>query len=320
MPLWVMFAAHPLVCLGLSLIFTVIAMLSSGKSRWSSHARLVAAAIALVAGMAECAKDQTQSAPATAEEASRSPAATPSESPRSAPAPANSGSGKHHKKKPAPPEETALSKAADAFDTGTIAYHPPSQMVQGSTQRFELLISRTPDAGLAGKLENSQNAVVDSIRTSAVMGASLDGPKEDFSIVPLGGDVVREQAVSGPEPARWEWDVTALTPGDHDLDLTVYIKVRNPSNDTVAASNLVVRHSEIHVAVRPKTMADRVDAIESFVATNWDKLWTLILLPVGAWYLHRRRKRRRKAASSPTGNTQEKSRGENGKGNAASGP
>jgi hypothetical protein len=191
------------------------------------------------------------------------------------------------------PEDSALSTAAATFDRGTIAYHPPSHMLQGSTERFELLISRTLDAGLAGKLENPKDAIVDNIRTSAVMGATLDGSKKDFSIVALGGDTTREQAIGGPEPARWEWDVTALSAGDHDLDLTVYIKVRNPSTDTVVATNLVVRHSVIHVAVRPKTTADWISRLGSFVAANWDKLWTLILLPLGAWYLHRRHKRQR---------------------------
>jgi hypothetical protein len=217
------------------------------------------------------------------------------------------------------PEKAALAKTVGAFDTGTIAYHPPSQMVQGSTQRFELLISRTPDTGLAGKLENSNDAVVDQISTSAVMGATLATSTQDFSIVALGGNAAQEQAVSGPQPAHWEWDVTALTPGDHDLDLTVYIKVHNASTDTAVATNLVVRHSAIHVAVRPQTMADRLNAFWGFLGANWDKLWTLILIPLGGWYLHRRRKKRGKPVPDASSNAAEGSKEGNGKHNAAAG-
>ena len=320
MSLWEIAAAPPFAYFGfgLRLLFSAQARLHSRKSRWLSRGQLIALAVVLAAGLAACSKQAAPSKEGQATSASQSP--TPVEAPAPSPAPppplkSSGGGGKQHKKKPAPggdgsgvaeapaPEDSALSAAKNSFDTGTIAYHPPSQMVQGSTQRFELLISRAPDAALASKLENPKDAAVASIQTSAVMGATLDGPKEDFSIVALGGDATREQALGGPEPARWEWDVTALTPGDHDLDLTVYIKVRNPSTDSVVATNLVVRHSEIHVAVRPKTMADRISALASFTAANWDKLWTLILLPIGAWYW-RRRQQQRKAVSGPPDGTQ----------------
>lgn len=204
------------------------------------------------------------------------------------------------------PKQSVLTAAVGAFDKGTIAYHPPTQMVQNSTDRFELLVSRKPDAGLAGKLENAEHAVIDTILTSTIMGATLDGPKEDFYIAALGGNAAQEQSLSGTEPAHWEWNVTALTAGDHDLDLTVYIKVRDPGTDTAVSSNVIVRHSAVHVTVRPEKTASVASNIGGFIARNWDKLWTLILLPIAGWCLRRWRKRRIKDKGTPVAEEQKR--------------
>ena len=307
MSFWPIVVILGILALGLYLLVSGIAQWRRGKSRWLSGVRSAAGAVATVIGLLALLFPFSRQS--SSNEAARGPVSgaplSQSATPEAQPGASAAGDAKHKKTASARAEESALSTAKQAFDTGSIAYHPPSNMVQGSTQRFELLISRTPDAALAAKLESRDNAVIDAITTGAVMGATLDGPASDFAIVLLGGSAAQDQALGASSPARWEWDVTALTPGDHDLDLTVYIKVRNPETDTVVSSNLVVRHSVVHVAVRQKTFPDYLGAVGHFTAANWDKLWTLILVPVVGWYLHRRHKRNKTVAERETQATAE---------------
>jgi len=77
--------------------------------------------------------------------------------------------------------------------------------------------------------------------------------------------------------------VTALKEGEQNLHLRVYARIKLPQQRHDLYYNLVVKDERVKDKVAPKSVADYLNPAGSFIMKNWDKLLTIIFLPLIAW-------------------------------------
>jgi hypothetical protein len=148
---------------------------------------------------------------------------------------------------------------------GLLAFNPPSEMIQGRSERVEVGVARTPELreALTTGLRGRGVPEVVGVDTSPFMGVELRGSAfEIASFSPA------EQLVA--PMARWEFDVTPVRAGRQTLTLCVTLRVDSP----------VTPGGRIAVPVLEKKIRIRVDVnygMRRFVTNNWQWLIATIL-------------------------------------------
>jgi hypothetical protein len=187
---------------------------------------------------------------------------------------------------PTPPNiDTILSDVIGKLDPGMMVYNPPENMKQFSAQRIELRIlhlgsgnvtpgaaTQTAAAGtLTSDLAGSGTPIVESLNVGTVMKARLSG--DGFEIMPLHEE---EQIVAGDTYTEWAWNVKALKPGEHELNLTITVKV--------IVDGFGEKARDIPVITRQvKVQVDPVGVTKGFISEHWEWVWTALLVPLAGW-------------------------------------
>ena len=189
---------------------------------------------------------------------------------------------------PAPINFNAVDQALSQLRVGQIAYNAPLAMFKGESHPISVVLSPAATADqLAQQLHNllgaQENVQTASIQISPLMQATLSG--QGFDINPSGPQT---QAVSGTQPTEWDWTVSATETGSLDLllDLEAILEL---GNGTSTPRRLKTFTKVIRVRVRT------LDAMEGFVAGNWQWLWSALLVPLAGYLWHRRRQARRRS-------------------------
>lgn len=183
-----------------------------------------------------------------------------------------------------PPEvgmlEAAKAQAEEGLKKAEVAFNKPKSMRLGDTVPVQLRLSRSSAADALKKGITGPGSVeVAEILVSRLVVARLAGAGFDVK-AGVGSD--RPQAVKADGVNYWEWDVTALAPGKHELHLTVSSIVR--VEGTEAEDQILSLDEPIDIEV---TWSQRVSG---FLGSNWQWLWTVVVIPAGGYLITKRRK------------------------------
>ena len=207
-------------------------------------------------------------------------AATPTESPTSAPAATAIVN--------TPSVEDQLAQIDDILRqsiSASIAYNKPQSMRLGDTTTIELLLnpSLSPEALSTQVIESGQVTSASVQITPRMKATLLSDDAQAFSIQPEQDNP--EQLVSGTETTRWAWLVTAHKGGTQKLTLILYRFIQYQGQDYWREIELY--QADIDVKV---TVAQRLGSLD------WEWivgiLATALLIPAFWRWLDQRKKRK----------------------------
>jgi len=171
-----------------------------------------------------------------------------------------------------------VDRALGQLKQARIAFNAPEMMKLGDTATVQLLLNmrKTIDE-LSEQItaEGAKKGV--EIQVSSRMEASLKGG-DAFEITALAPD---EQPISATADTEWRWRVKPKVFGKQILALTLYAIL--PVQGTNTKKFVKAYDYSIEVQV---TMGKQVT---DFVGNNWQWLWSVFVVPAGAWMWTRRR-------------------------------
>jgi hypothetical protein len=158
---------------------------------------------------------------------SPAPAAAPAPSPAPAPRPAPV---------PAGPDPKVLAAGAlSGLGASYVAFDPDRVMRPDASRLVEARVSR-PE-GLAAELnQHLAGSAASPLRPGNLLAATLESP--DFRIA---ATTPAQQAVVGTNLAVWQWTVTALRPGVHDLTLCLSIVVNTADGPQPSPASCILK-------------------------------------------------------------------------------
>jgi hypothetical protein len=175
-------------------------------------------------------------------------------------------------------EESALSDFFETMKWGNLAFGVPDSMELYQTKPVEMILSLTKSATeLQGMMQKFDILKERKVRVSKIMAARLKGT--GFKIEPLTEPL---QFVDFQGETNWRWEITALQPGAQRLYLTLDAIINIDGRDLAHTVHSLDEEILIHVAWHQQ--------VSRFVATNWQWLWTAVVVPVVGWIWQSRKK------------------------------
>jgi hypothetical protein len=177
----------------------------------------------------------------------------------------------------------------DKYSTGLIAYKVPKVMEVGESYLIKIRITRENNVTLliVGDrkipIADEGNSVVniESISISPIMSANLYTTKGAFKIDTLATEY---QNISTKGYTEWAWNVIPLKGGNNLLKLSVKIRVKE--NGESYYKDIVVFDKKIHIK------SNIAFSLTTWLATYWQYLLTVILLPFIKWAYDEYKKRK----------------------------
>jgi hypothetical protein len=151
---------------------------------------------------------------------------------------------------------------------GQIAFNAPVAMHLNRKERVQVRISRKFVAGMVESMRRKESVTMDSIMVSDIMLVRLLG--DEFKITAFDDE---EQGVTEQGYTQWEFDVTPLQDGEHDLGAT--------------KKYFPVYEKKVQVQV---TVWQQV---AGFATERWEFILSSIIIPVGVWFIAYLRQRRK---------------------------
>ncbi|HEU5021643.1 MAG TPA: hypothetical protein VFT60_07120 [Bryobacteraceae bacterium] len=178
-----------------------------------------------------------------------------------------------------PTDDELLAESLDQLKKGNLAYSTPEKMKMGQTERVTARIG-APEVSLEALKSGLSSATGTSVATAATPISArmkMELKSADFDITPLSSE---EQAVGGSIPTAWEWDIAPKHSGTLRLHLAAVVELKNLSRDFTSIDR--------DVTVR----VDPVDAVSSFMTTNWQWIIaTLTAIGGAGWKFLKSRKK-----------------------------
>jgi len=177
-----------------------------------------------------------------------------------------------------PTASDPITEILQSLPTGNIAFNVPQSMNRDDTKSIQLKLSLVaPIDDLKKSITEEGEKEGTTISVSDLMEADLTG--SNFTIT---GVTPETQVISSTDETEWEWDIKPTDTGLQKLHLTLSVLLDFKGTSTPRAVRTFDK--EIDVEVTPGQQ------ISSFIGANWQWLWTVILVPIGAWVWSRRRK------------------------------
>jgi hypothetical protein len=151
--------------------------------------------------------------------------------------------------------------------SGKVLFDTPHQMKVGISERVSVRIAKTMTQDFFEGITHSQEAEIESIRTSRFMAVSLKG--DNFKVEALGNE---EQIIEDNDFTQWDWKVVPLKSGNCKLWVSITIQVK--SENEQARKTLPVLEKEIPVKINP------IYSIGTFVGQHWQWLIASAIIPV----------------------------------------
>ena len=171
------------------------------------------------------------------------------------------------------------------------AWNTPDTMTLSQSTFVEVRVTLDPSrfAGLAKRLAASGVVGTADVNLSRILIAKLESTA--FKVDPKEGQ--RQQVLDGRDTV-WRWAIEPTVAGDHELVLKIVSELEPASVIESAVRSIKVR------AV-PAPEPDRWQSLLDFAVKNWEKLLTVVLIPVlgGFWSLMKRRRTARLDSSFP---------------------
>ena len=167
-----------------------------------------------------------------------------------------------------------IDQVLERLDDGKMAFGAPESMKVGETAEVVLLVNPSSSLeDLKAQITVPGHKEAKEVKVSENMAARLTGSKSVFEITPAHEDDI--QPVSKVRTTRWIWIIKALEPGEHKLVLTLSAVLSLDGKGS--PRTLGVFRKTIPVEL---TLPDRLSA---FIGSNWQWLWTALLVPVVGW-------------------------------------
>jgi len=160
--------------------------------------------------------------------------------------------------------------AATALQPGMVAWNTPPTMAMGETAEVELRVTLDERLfpGIAGRVQAGGSTTAEAAELSRDLTAKLESTA--FDVKP---DGERRQMVREGRDAVWRWVISPKLKGRQKLLLSITAQLANgPSIEPL------VRSIDVTASANAAP-----DAIADFLQKNWEKLLTVILIPVAAW-------------------------------------
>jgi hypothetical protein len=122
------------------------------------------------------------------------------------------------------------------------------------------------------------------ISVSKQMKATLDSKEDNFGISSMTGE--SEQAITSDSVTTWKWTVVASNRGEDDLFLNLRIGLSTPQGESLGSrpvEGFPVGFEKISVK------GTGLQSVADFIGSNWQWLWTAILIPIVAFLWGRRK-------------------------------
>ncbi|HEX8905944.1 MAG TPA: hypothetical protein VF771_13930 [Longimicrobiaceae bacterium] len=172
-------------------------------------------------------------------------------------------------------------------DSGVLAYNAPHRMQVGAIQRVQAVLVFSHDTAEARSRVEEPGEVRDAtVEVSDSVDAELRGGAFDITL--LGG--AERKRLNRTRPTEWMWEVRPKEAGPQVLVLNLYAWVDDAGARTWARVRTF--RDTIEVDVKPAPKKSFGERVGPFVEKNWDKLLTLLIIPLGAalWRLFRKKK------------------------------
>jgi hypothetical protein len=165
----------------------------------------------------------TSPAPAAATAPTTAPAPSPTPAPRPAPVPAG------------PDPKVLAAGALSGLGASYVSFDPDRVMRPDASRLVEARVSR-PDGLAAALNQHLAGSAASPLRPGNLLAATLESP--DFRIA---ATTPAQQAVVGTNLAVWQWTVTALRPGVHDLTLCLSIDVNTADGPQPSPASCILK-------------------------------------------------------------------------------
>lgn len=172
-------------------------------------------------------------------------------------------------------------KAGNNWISGVIAFNTPLAMNMERKERVQVRISKKFVAEMVETMQRHESVMVDSLITGDIMLVKLLG--DDFKITAFDEE---EQGVTEDGYTQWEFDVTPLSSGEHDLFLKVGVVYFVP-NLGPTKKYYPVYEKQIKVSVSVWQQ------VAGFATARWEFIVSTIVIPLGAWGISWWRRRRK---------------------------
>lgn len=170
---------------------------------------------------------------------------------------------------------------------GVMAWNTPPDMLMGQSGEVELRITldadRIPD--MEERIRAMGRTTIEAVNLAKVVLASVESTS--FDVSPVG--LQRQQIMPGQDTV-WIWTIRPREAGTLPLLLRVQSELPGGNVDTPLTRTILVKA----VALPAPDMGRQ--AID-FVANSWDKLLTIVFIPLGIWIL---KKIRTSRTTTPT--------------------
>lgn len=182
--------------------------------------------------------------------------------------------------------ETNAASAVDGLAPAKVAWNTPPKMALGETAEVELRVTLDENLfpGIADRVRAGGATTSETIELSRDLTAKLESTA--FDVKP---DGERRQAVLKGRDAVWSWVISPKLKGKQKLLLSITVHVAD--GPSIAP---LVRTIEVTAGASEMT-----DAVKDFLVKNWEKLLTVIHIPLGLWGWKVHRKRSEVLQTSP---------------------
>jgi hypothetical protein len=194
--------------------------------------------------------------------------------------------------------------ALDKLEERSVAFDPPDRATIGKPQTVQARFSLSKPRDLTARLGESERKLIGSLLVDYKVAGSLDGGGA-FDVSPPGRQV---QFITYTDTAVWTWTVTPKQAGAQFLKMTFDSVLVIGGREGTRTTNNQSRQINVVKDVTPDSVA--VDGREGSQTANnlsrqnnvvgaipwewldWKLLWTVILVPIGAYALHLWKSRR----------------------------
>ena len=184
----------------------------------------------------------------------------------------------------APKSATEARKPIAQLQEGRVAWNTPPTMTMGQSADVELRVTLDPERfeGLAKRVQSAGVMTTEKADLSKDLIATLVSTK--FDVAP--GGPQPQQVLEGRD-AIWKWVISPKEPGNQMLLLSIESKLEGGLTNEPFTRAIFVN------ALPPPLPPTLLQEMVNFVVTNWDKLLTIVLIPIGGWFLRVYLKRRK---------------------------
>lgn len=182
---------------------------------------------------------------------------------------------------PDPEPPAAGGPLESQLDRGVIVFNKPESLRVGDPERVVVRIATDELEEIYEDFEGAGEVKEQPIPVSRVMRVTLLADATTFTVNSLSSEdqLVLDQAVT-----QWEWVITPMRPGSHTLTIRASVLLVDPSHGEKPIDRTVLTE-RVRVDINPAY------SVREFAASNWQWLWTVVVIPVGAAVLRAQRRR-----------------------------